>query len=97
MPAPSAEEIKDVNARYHDAAAFERLLGSAIPSEVVPGFEPDPSIRPEPIRLRTGGAGGGRMPHRQAARPSPMAQKRPTRFGARNVRAGHAASGGASR
>jgi len=75
---------------------IERLLGSAIPSEVVPGFEPDPSIRPEPIRLRTGGGGGGRVPHRQAARPSPMAQKRPTRFGRRNVRPGHASSGGAS-
>src|SRR5204862_5710529 len=60
---------------------IERLLGSAIPSQVVPGFEPDPSIRPQPIRLRTGGGGGGRMPHRQAARPSAMTASRPRRFG----------------
>jgi ATP-dependent RNA helicase RhlE len=38
---------------------IERLLGSPIPSEVVAGFEPDRSIRAEPIRLRTGGGGGG--------------------------------------
>jgi ATP-dependent RNA helicase RhlE len=64
---------------------IERLLGSAIPSEVVPGFEPDLSIRPQPIRLRTGGGGGGRMPHRQAARPSPMTSGRPRRFGRRGA------------
>jgi ATP-dependent RNA helicase RhlE len=33
----------------------ERLLGSPIPSQVVPGFEPDRSIRAEPIRMRSGG------------------------------------------
>jgi ATP-dependent RNA helicase RhlE len=38
---------------------IERLLGAPIPSEVVAGFEPDRSIRPEPIRLRTAGGGGG--------------------------------------
>ncbi|HEY8922345.1 MAG TPA: DEAD/DEAH box helicase [Candidatus Limnocylindria bacterium] len=37
---------------------IERLLGRPIPSEVVPGFAVDPSIRPEAIRLRS--AGGGR-------------------------------------
>jgi ATP-dependent RNA helicase RhlE len=39
---------------------IERLLGAPIPSEVVPGFEPDRSIRAEPIRLRTAGGGGQR-------------------------------------
>ncbi len=39
---------------------IERLLGAPIPSLVVAGFEPDPSIRPEPVRLRSaGGAGHG--------------------------------------
>ncbi|HYN64008.1 MAG TPA: DEAD/DEAH box helicase [Candidatus Limnocylindrales bacterium] len=38
---------------------IERLLGAPIPSEVVAGFEPDRSIRAEPIRLRTAGGGGG--------------------------------------
>jgi ATP-dependent RNA helicase RhlE len=37
---------------------IERVLGHAIPTEVIEGFEPDPRIRPEPI-LR-GGLGGGR-------------------------------------
>jgi ATP-dependent RNA helicase RhlE len=40
---------------------IERVLGHAIPSEVIPGFEPDPRIRPEPI-LR-GGLGGARPSH----------------------------------
>ncbi len=30
-------------------SGIERLIKSKIPTEVVPGFEPDPSIRPEPI------------------------------------------------
>jgi ATP-dependent RNA helicase RhlE len=34
---------------------IERLLGRSIPSEVIPGFEPDRSIRPEPIRQRSAG------------------------------------------
>ena len=38
---------------------IERLLGRPIPSEVIAGFEPDRSIRPEPIRQRSQ-AGGGR-------------------------------------
>jgi ATP-dependent RNA helicase RhlE len=38
---------------------IERLLGAPIPSEVIPGFEPDRSIRAEPIRLRTAGGGAG--------------------------------------
>ena len=37
---------------------IERVLGHAIPNEVIEGFEPDPRIRPEPI-LR-GGLGGAR-------------------------------------
>jgi ATP-dependent RNA helicase RhlE len=45
---------------------IERVLGHAIPSEVIEGFEPDPRIRPEPI-LR-GGLGGARPGgHRTAA------------------------------
>ena len=43
---------------------IERLLGHPIPSAVLPGFSPNPSIRPEPIRLRTGG--GAAEKHRGA-------------------------------
>ncbi|RME33685.1 MAG: DEAD/DEAH box helicase [Gammaproteobacteria bacterium] len=45
---------------------IERLLGREIPREVIPGYEPDPAIRPEPIRKagqnqgRRGGNGRGR-------------------------------------
>ena len=41
---------------------IERLLGRPVPTEVIPGFEPDRSIRAEPIRLRTAG-GGPRRDH----------------------------------
>lgn len=33
---------------------IERMLGHAIPTEIVEGFEPDRTIRAEPIRLRSG-------------------------------------------
>ena len=66
---------------------IERVLGRGIPRETIPGFEPDPRIRPEPI-LR-GGLGGARpsaidrpAPVRRAmaARPGPAAVpgRRPT-------------------
>ena len=34
---------------------IERLLNRSIPTETIPGFEPDRSIRPEPIRQRSAG------------------------------------------
>ena len=48
---------------------IERMLGHTIDAEVVPGYEPDRSIRPEPIRLRTMGGPGPRpsMPRRAPA------------------------------
>ena len=52
---------------------IERVLGHAIPSEVIEGFEPDPRIRPEPI-LR-GGLGGvrpGRGPRPVGGPARPM-------------------------
>lgn len=56
---------------------IERLLGKPIPSEIVPGFEPDRSIRPEAIRLRTGGGvGGGQRGMRPARRPAAAPQGR---------------------
>jgi len=50
---------------------IERLLGHAIPVEVIPGFEPNRNIRPEPIRLRTGGQGQGQgRPRASGPRPA---------------------------
>jgi ATP-dependent RNA helicase RhlE len=48
---------------------IERLLGAPIPTQAVEGFEPDPTARPEPIRLRSGQGGGGRPPRRQGSQP----------------------------
>jgi ATP-dependent RNA helicase RhlE len=39
---------------------IERLIKRAIPQEVIAGFEPDPTAKPEPIQRR--GQGGGRSP-----------------------------------
>jgi ATP-dependent RNA helicase RhlE len=53
---------------------IERLLGRPVPTEIVPGFEPDRSIRAEPIRLRTAGGGPrrdqGQRRGQPAARPT---------------------------
>jgi ATP-dependent RNA helicase RhlE len=39
---------------------IERLLNRDIPKVVIPGFEPDPSIKAEPILMGRGQRGGGR-------------------------------------
>jgi len=54
---------------------IEALLRHRIPSETVPGFEPDRSIRPEPIRLRS--VGGGRGPGFAARAGRPHRTGRP--------------------
>ncbi len=46
---------------------IERMLGAPIPSEIVPGFAPDRSLRPEPIRLRTGGGHSAGAPRHRPA------------------------------
>jgi ATP-dependent RNA helicase RhlE len=61
---------------------IERLLGAPIPTEIVDGFEPDRSIRPEPI-LR-GGLGrtrpSGPRPHGgPGRRPQPVRGEAPSR------------------
>jgi len=48
---------------------IERLLGAPIPRDEVAGFEPDPSIRAEPIRLRSSTRGGAPRGSRQASNP----------------------------
>jgi ATP-dependent RNA helicase RhlE len=51
----------DEDRLLHD---IERLIKQDLPSEVVPSFEPDPTIRPQPIRKPRG---GGRPPMRKSA------------------------------
>jgi ATP-dependent RNA helicase RhlE len=40
-------------------ADIERLIKREVPVEVVPGFEPDPNAKAQPIQLRSGGQRGG--------------------------------------
>jgi ATP-dependent RNA helicase RhlE len=48
---------------------IQALLRKPIPTETIAGFEPDRSIRPEPIRQRTQG-GGGRPMGNRGGRPN---------------------------
>ncbi len=52
---------------------IERFIKREIPVEVIPGFEPDPTAKPQPIQLRSGGGrhqnqGGGRGQRNAAPR-----------------------------
>jgi len=69
-------------------ADIEKLTRRPIPAAVIPGFEPDPRIRAEPITMGGGGGRGGRSgapagharsparsPAKPAPRPAPAARK----------------------
>jgi ATP-dependent RNA helicase RhlE len=50
---------------------IEKLIKQTLPREVIPGFEPDPTARAQPIQLRSGNPGhrnGGRQGQGGAAR-----------------------------
>jgi ATP-dependent RNA helicase RhlE len=71
---------------------IEALVRLAIPREFIPGFEPDSSIRPEPIRELRGSRGRPTLARGGAARP---AHRR--RSEARPASASHGAQRNASR
>ena len=73
---------------------IERLLGAPIPTEVIPGYAPDPNTRPEPIKLRSGQPGAARGGHR-SRRPVPTA--RPAGRRPRHARPGASIGNGAGR
>jgi ATP-dependent RNA helicase RhlE len=52
---------------------IERLIKREIPEEVVPGFKPDPNIKPEPIQ---NGRSGGRGQPQRARASAPQQQPR---------------------
>ncbi|HUQ78980.1 MAG TPA: DEAD/DEAH box helicase [Patescibacteria group bacterium] len=54
---------------------IEKLVGHAIPSEVIPGFEPDRSIRAEPIRQRSAGPRFTSPARGVGPRPIPAGQR----------------------
>jgi ATP-dependent RNA helicase RhlE len=60
---------------------IEKLLQQRLPQVVLDGYKPDPSIRPEPIKM---GRGGGRSNGRSSSRPgarsgAPSGHKRAAR------------------
>ena len=57
--------------------SIERLIKRQIPKEVVPGFEPDPNARPEPILQRSAGRrrDQGKAPQPKAAPRKPAASR----------------------
>jgi ATP-dependent RNA helicase RhlE len=57
---------------------IERLLKIEIPRDEIPGYEPDPTIAPQPIRRGRMGAGGGNT--RQGDRPPSKFKGRHDRF-----------------
>ncbi|HUF06847.1 MAG TPA: DEAD/DEAH box helicase [Candidatus Binatia bacterium] len=76
---------------------IERLLHGPIASQVIPGFEPNREIRPEPIRLRSGQHAGQRGGQRRGA-PGPRRDGTPNaRFGSRRARRPRRAEGSFSR
>lgn len=60
-------------------AGIERLIKRKLPREILPGFEPDPNARPQPIQLRSNDHTRARTPARAAAnkgaQPRPAAGK----------------------
>jgi ATP-dependent RNA helicase RhlE len=68
---------------------IERLLGRRIDVEVIAGYEPDRSIRPEPIRLRSAGGVTGTSGGRRGGQPATRGR---SQFGPRqHVGGGHRA------
>lgn len=59
----------DENKLLHD---IERLIKKQIEVLTYPGFEPDPSIRAEPILLRSAGTRGGQRPQGTARKGAPQ-------------------------
>ncbi len=53
---------------------IEKLIKRSIEQEVIPGFEPDPNAKPEPIQQRRGQGNAGRQPRAEAAKPSARGQ-----------------------
>jgi ATP-dependent RNA helicase RhlE len=61
----TGEAVSLVCVDEHDMLKdIEKLIKQTLPREVIPGFEPDPTARAQPVQLRSGapghGGGGGR-------------------------------------
>ncbi|SAL64227.1 ATP-dependent RNA helicase 1 [Caballeronia arvi] len=69
---------------------IERLIKRPIPREVIPGFEPDPNAKPEPIQRRSQGRGQGQGQGqgRQGQRSGEARATSETRSGGESRRSG---------
>ncbi|CAN7499555.1 DEAD/DEAH box helicase [Trinickia sp. LjRoot230] len=64
---------------------IEKLIKQTLPQQVIPGFEPDPHAKPQPIQLRSGQGGAARAPARAAKPAAPRAsQPAPAERGAKD-------------
>ena len=66
----TGEAVSLVCVDEHDMLkGIEKLIKRTLPQEVIPGFEPDPNARPQPIQLRSGNAPSrNRSPQNKPAR-----------------------------
>ncbi|HJV02387.1 MAG TPA: DEAD/DEAH box helicase [Burkholderiaceae bacterium] len=54
----TGEAVSLVCVDEHDMLKdIEKLIKQTLPRAVIPGFEPDPNARPQPVQLRSGGPG----------------------------------------
>jgi len=69
----TGEAVSLVCVDEHDMLkGIEKLIKRSLPQEVIPGFEPDPNARPQPIQLRSGNAPArNRSPQNKPARTQP--------------------------
>jgi ATP-dependent RNA helicase RhlE len=67
---------------------IERLIKRDVEKEVISGFEPDPSIRPEPIQTGRGGAGRGNG-GRAGGNAGNGQKRQPAKSGARSGNSGN--------
>ncbi|MGF6773072.1 ATP-dependent RNA helicase RhlE [Paraburkholderia sp. GAS199] len=75
---------------------IEKLIKRPVPQEVIAGFEPDPTAKPEPIlrRGQGGGGGGGRSPRQGQGQGQGKSQGGPKRDGASAAKPSQPRAGG---
>ncbi|NEX59905.1 DEAD/DEAH box helicase [Noviherbaspirillum galbum] len=74
----TGEAVSLVCVDEHDMLkGIEKLIKQSLPREVVPGFEPDPNAKPQPIQLRSNDGPRHRQPSRKPAQQARPAQPKP--------------------
>ena len=87
----TGEAVSLVCVDEHDMLKdIEKLIKQTLPREVIPGFEPDPTARAQPVQLRSGNGGGGN----RNARPGGSVVRVKAPGGGAKPRSGGPAAGG---